>query len=178
MSKSKPLFILVEGDNDERFVRVGVCPFMRKKYDQIVVWKWAEEKDRIVNEFIQVINNMGADYLFITDLDACACATEAKANVQGKYPALAPESIVVATCEVESWYLAGLSKASAAAVGLPESAGIGSTEAVTKEQFLRIRPPRYAAETAYRVEVLNHFQRASASRRNASFARLARKYLR
>jgi hypothetical protein len=177
MARTKALFILVEGDNDERFVRAVVVPNLPKRYDEIVVFKCAEEKDPVVDAVIDVAQQMGADYICLIDLDDCPCVTRAKDDAVRKYPHVERERIAVAKLEIEGWYLAGLTKKTAVSVGLEESWGTGQVEDVTKERFRALRPTRYAAETAFRVEILKNFERRAAMRRSPSFAHFARKYL-
>jgi hypothetical protein len=178
VARSRLLFILVEGDNDERFVRAAVCGDIRRSYDSITVWKWAEEKDSIVNQFVGVITGMGAEYIFLADQNAHPCVTAAKSSVTGKYPNVSADRVVIANSEVEAWYLGGLTATGATACGLDTSHGASRTDGVTKEQFCALQPSRYVSETAFRVDVLKQFDRRTAIRRNASFAYLARKYLR
>jgi hypothetical protein len=179
MTRSRRLlFIIVEGDNDERFVRAAVIPNIRRKYGEIVIWKSAEEPDANVRKFIDaVVNGMDADYIFLTDLDDKPCVTAAKDYICTRYPEVARDRVAVASLEVEGWYLAGLNRERAEACGLDGSWGSGTTDGITKERFCGLQPARFAAETAFRVEVLKNFSRTTATRRSTSFAHFAKKYL-
>jgi hypothetical protein len=67
------LFLLVEGDDDPRFVERVVIPKLGSCYDFVQAWKYAQRKAEKVNAFLRSINSMGADYLFLGDLNAHPC---------------------------------------------------------------------------------------------------------
>ncbi|PNR93615.1 MULTISPECIES: hypothetical protein [unclassified Petrotoga] len=61
----KMLFILVEGDDDKRFFEKIITPLFEGKYDQVKVWKYAQQKKEKVSKFLKSIKGMNADYIFV-----------------------------------------------------------------------------------------------------------------
>ncbi|PNR88787.1 hypothetical protein X925_04970 [Petrotoga sp. 9T1HF07.CasAA.8.2] len=59
------LYILVEGDDDKRFFEKIITPLFEGKYDQVKVWKYAQQKKEKVSKFLKSIKGMNADYIFV-----------------------------------------------------------------------------------------------------------------
>jgi hypothetical protein len=72
------LFLLVEGDDDLRFVERVVIPKLSSCYDFVHAWKYAQRKAEKVNAFLRSIKSMGAEYLFLGDLNAHPCFPKKK----------------------------------------------------------------------------------------------------
>jgi hypothetical protein len=72
------LFLLVEGDDDERFVQHIVVPKLSSRYDFVKPWKFAQERKEKVNQFLRSLKAMGAEYLLLADLNAYPCFAKKK----------------------------------------------------------------------------------------------------
>jgi len=59
------LFIFIEGDDDERFFNKIIIPMFENKYDSVKLWKYAQEKNEKILQFLNSINAMKADYIFV-----------------------------------------------------------------------------------------------------------------
>jgi hypothetical protein len=79
MSKSRLLALLVEGNDDDRFVGVVLRPRFERQYTSVFQWRYSEEREEQVNEFIRSIERIGGEYLLLADLDDASCVTERKA---------------------------------------------------------------------------------------------------
>ncbi|HEX6903249.1 MAG TPA: hypothetical protein VF789_26265 [Thermoanaerobaculia bacterium] len=169
------LFLLVEGDDDERFFRSVVLPLLSSAYHDIQVVRISTLKKEKVNGLLRSIAGMKADYILVHDLDQHPCATAAKDSLLKSFPPASPDRIQIVKGEIESWYCAGI----------PEdhpwrSLPIGrcpDTRVVTKEAFaaatLHPGQPRLPAM----LDLLKSFDLQVAIRRNESFQRFLRKFI-
>jgi hypothetical protein len=164
------LFLLVEGDDDVRFVERIVIPKLSSRYDFAQAWKFAEKKAEKVNAFLRSIKSMGADCLLLADLNAYPCFPKKKEALLGAFTELESSKIVIVVREIESWYLAGLKDDNPLGVRAPRD-----TSGLTKEQFNGIVPKGFDSRIAYMIEVLKHFDMHTATTRNASFLYFARR---
>ncbi len=160
------LFILVEGDDDERFFSAVVLPRLAGKYDHVQVWKYSRQKAAKVDSFLRSLASMGADYFFVTDLHLCPCVTQCKRSVASAHPAVSPDKVLVVRTEIESWYYAGIGNAGANALRV---CCPGNTDRLTKEQFDAIVPARLGSRVAFLSQVLERYCITTAAGNNSSF---------
>jgi hypothetical protein len=104
----RQLFLLVEGDDDERFFRSVVLPLLSSAYNEIQVVKISMFKKEKVKGLLRSIAGMKADYILVRDLDRHPCATAAKDSVLKSFPHVSPDRIQIVKGEIESWYCAGI----------------------------------------------------------------------
>jgi hypothetical protein len=164
---SGTLYILLEGNDDERFFRRLLVPRLLRFYRSVKIWKYAREKRRRTIKFIRVLQRTGKDILYVRDLDSAPSVKIKKEEIQACYEHAIPDpSIIVVVMEIESWYLAGPPAPLLKSFGiiLPD----GSTDTLTKEEFYLLIPPRMA-RTQFMNELLAHYDFEWAMRRNASF---------
>ena len=173
VSGYRRLFIWVEGTDDERFFTTIVAPRLGSRYDDITVRRYAGVKNEVINNFLTSIKAMGADYLFVADIDNAPCVTRKKEALCGTFNRLDERRIVVVKAEIEGWYHAGLDATAARHLGTRMER---DTQTLTKEQFYTRRPMRYRSDINYMVELLRHFDFDAAQRQNASFAYFVGKY--
>lgn len=160
----KKLYLLVEGDDDERFAERVIMPRLRARYDHIQVWTYAQKKSEKVNSFLRTIQAMGAEYYLLSDIDANACLGKKRAALLQEFPALRGRQAVILVKEIESWYMAGLTDRNPLRLRVPRT-----TCTLTKEQFNDAMPKRFDSRVDYMSEVLKHFDARTAARRNDSF---------
>ena len=174
MLKNK-LFILIEGDDDERFFKAVINPILEKKY-LIILYKYAQETKKKINALIKSTKNKNlyADYLFVTDIDNNPCVTAKKEKIKEKHPINDDiNKISVVIKEIESWYLAGLSdKDSKEIIGKK----FKDTNTIIKEQFDNYKPKRFDSSIDFMIEVLKHFSVNIAKKKNTSFNYFMEKY--
>ena len=108
MPTYKLLFIWVEGDDDERFFNKVLVPKFLRKYSGVKIIKYATMKREKVYNFIKSIKAMGADYIYLTDINNSPCITAKKEETHSKYKNIDNDKMIVVIKEIESWYLAGL----------------------------------------------------------------------
>ena len=78
MPTYKLLFIWVEGEDDERFFNKILVPKFLEKYSGVKIIKYATMKREKVDNFIKSIKAMGADYIYLTDINNAPCVTAKK----------------------------------------------------------------------------------------------------
>ena len=166
----KRLYLLVEGDDDARFVDRVIIPRLRGRYDLAQSWRFAQETRRKVNAFLRSIKAMGADYLLLADINAHTCFPKKRTALHEAFSELEGEKTVIVVREIESWYLAGLPDDNPLGVQAP-----ADTSGITKEQFNNTMPKGLDSRISYMIEVLRHFDICSATARSPSFSYFARR---
>lgn len=81
----KRLFILVEGDDDFRFFNNILKPIFRKYYDYIKIITYAREKKDKIDKYVKSMKSMGADYIFVSDINRKPCITVKKLELTKIY---------------------------------------------------------------------------------------------
>ena len=170
------LFILVEGDDDERFFDRVIKPMIvcEQIYDYVQLWKYAQAKKQKVNGFLRSINAMQAEYLFVSDMDESPCVTDKKARIASKFEKLSEDRILIVCREIESWYLAGLNDEGCSQIGIPPS--YDNTDRMSKERFDDMVPKKFVSRIDFMQEIMKVFDQNTALTRNTSFGYFMRKY--
>ena len=168
------LFLLVEGNDDERFFENVIKPEFEEIYDYVKIYKYAEEKDEKTDNFIKSINSMQADYIFFVDFDNFPCITARKERIKQKHKNIDPDKIIVVVEEIESWYLAGLNSSAYNQLKIKKQ---NLTDNISKEKFNSLIPKNFASRTDFMIEILKFFSLEEATRKNKSFNYFIEKYL-
>ena len=168
----KAIFILVEGDDDERFVQGVITPKLTERYDTVITWKYAGRPAKKINGFIRSINAMGAEYVCLADINGKVCITEKKNWLSTKITGLDPQKIIVVVKEIEGWYLAGMD---ATAFRKLKAHAYKPTDSLTKEQFDALIPASYLSRVDFMREILKLFSFPVATAGNRSFKYFANK---
>ncbi len=169
------LFILVEGDDDERFFDRVISPLYKQICDYVSLWKYSQQKLEKVNGFLNSINSIPhADYIFVTDMDDSPCVTAKKERITSQFEKLSEDRILVVCREIESWYLAGLNDDSHREIKIRRS--YNNTDHISKEQFNRMMPKKFVSRIDFMQEIMKLFDRETALRKNTSFEYFMRKY--
>ena len=166
------LFLLVEGDDDERFFADIIRPLLEPHYDHAQMWKYSQKKQNQVERFLRSIRRMSADYLYVADLDDAPCITARKDELQQSVSGLDKTKVCIVVAEIESWYYAGIDGTAAGTLGVDP---VGRTDNMTKEDFETLIPESFESRIDFRNEVLQRFSPTEARRKNASFAYLLRR---
>jgi hypothetical protein len=77
----KRLFILLEGDDDERFFENIINRILIIKYNHIKIWKYAHIKKEKIKQFIRSIDAMQAEYIFAADNNNEVCIAKKKSKI-------------------------------------------------------------------------------------------------
>ncbi len=164
---ARTLYVLVEGNDDERFFRSLLKPHLERRYRKIKFWKYAREKRKSTLAFIRSLRRTGADFIFVRDIDEAPSVRAKKQEIADVYEDTIPDrAIIIVVIEIESWYMAGPDPEFLAQRGirLPD----GSTDNLTKETFNRLIPPRMS-RIEFLTEILDHFTIERGVARNTSF---------
>ncbi len=160
------LFLMVEGNDDERFFSRVIVPLLAPRYRSIRLVKYACMKSNRVCRFIRSIRRAGDEVLVVADIDKAPGVAVKKQILMGRFCVVHPSEILVIIQEIESWYLAGLGTQDAHLLGVQT---FPSTDRVTKEIFNETIPPHYVSRIAYMLELLSRFSIPEACKKNRSF---------
>jgi hypothetical protein len=115
-----------------------------------------------------------ADYVHVTDIKAAPCVAARKSEVQHHLPLVDESRVLVVKPEIEAWYLAGLDDVACRKLSIRN---FRSTDSITKELLMQMRPARFAINREIMLEILNWFSLETAIRKNESFRYFCEKYL-
>lgn len=104
----KEIYVFVEGDDDKRFFETVIQPRL-PSYDHVMIYDYRRKKKKQVADFLRSVISMGAEYVFVADMDECPRISDRVASMKDRYPETSVERIQVVVREIESWYLAGAS---------------------------------------------------------------------
>jgi hypothetical protein len=173
---SRRLWILIEGDDDERFFNRVVRPLVEERYCLVKLWKYAQKKRQKVKGLIRSIGAMGAEFVYVKDLCRAPCVTARKGKVIEKFGEVIPaDRIIIVAEEIEGWYLAGVDEATSRKLRI--RLRIGSTDGITKQEFRRLIPEK-ASRIDSMQEMLNNYDLEMARGRNKSFGYYFDKWIR
>jgi len=167
------LFIWVEGEDDKRFFEKIIEPKLRKKYNFAETRCYAALKKEKIDNFLKSIKAMGADYIYVTDINNSPCVTAKKQETQSKFRNIDKERIIVVIKEIESWYLAGLGNTEAERFKIPI---FSVTDTITKEQFNSSIPKTFDSRIDFLLEILKIFSIEISKQKNRSFRHFMEEY--
>ncbi|MDI3543049.1 MAG: hypothetical protein PWP57_652 [Candidatus Atribacteria bacterium] len=171
----KRLFIFVEGEDDERFFEKIVEPELRKIYNSVGIIHYATLKKKKIENFLKSIKAMGAEYIFVTDIDESPCVTAKKQKLLSIFTNIDKERVIVVIKEIESWYLSGLDDTKSKRLGIHLNV-INNTNNITKEQFNQLIPGKFDSRVDFMLEILKNFSIEIAKQKNKSFKYFIEKY--
>ena len=175
MSPYKRLFVLVEGDDDERFFTKVLSPIFEQRYDRVEQpIRYAQMTKKAVVNFIKSIKSMQADYIFFADINSAPCVGSKKQKLSKMYKHLDRDRIIIVIREIESWYLAGLDEKACQELKIKSKKHCINTDDLTKEQFYGLNPTK--SDKMFLLEVLNRFSIEMAKNQNKSFKYFTNKY--
>ncbi len=163
----KYLFVLLEGEDDERFISKIIKPLLQKNYTDVKLWKYARKKKEKINSFIKSVNSMGAEYIFLSDSDEFSEPDMKTRKLVERMPFLEKNCISIIVKEIESWYLAGINNNTHKKLKLGKKIP-SSTESVSKEMFDNMLNTSFTRVESM-IEILNSYDSELAMKRNNSF---------
>lgn len=170
------LFLFVEGDDDERFLRQVGLPAWERAYDDVRFVKFSQQKKQKVEGYLRSVKAMGADYVWIQDLDRNPCASSAKELLLRRQSSLDPARVQIVKAEIESWYCAGI-PGDDPDYGTLRIATCAETGEVTKEVFDDAIGRTGTLRIPILLSLLERFDVETATRRNGSFRYFLAKFL-
>jgi hypothetical protein len=169
------LYILLEGNDDERFFRILLRPYLERKYRKVRFWKYAREKRSHTLKFIKSLQKMDVDFIYVRDIDSAPSVRTKKQEIGEWYAHAVPDQvIVIVVMEIESWYLAGPDPDYLSHFGIQIEE---STDTLTKEAFNRLIPLRMS-RIEFMNELLKHYSIDSGITHNASFNFFVQRWIR
>ena len=163
----RPVYILLEGSDDERFFQRIVAPLLAARRYQARIWLYACEKRARTTQFLKSVRASGNAFILVRDIDDAPSVAAKKREMIERYDhLLTSEEIAVVVMEIESWYLAGADPRVLAKWGIGHPPA--STDGITKEQFNNLIPRRLS-RIVFMQEILRHYDVGAAMQRNASF---------
>ena len=169
----KRLFILLEGNDDERFFDKIVKSLLQERYSVIKIWKYSQRKQEKIVDLVKSINSMKADYIFARDFNDSPCITTKKEKITGEFKQITEDKIIVVVKEIESWYLAGLDENTSKKVGIRKK--IRTEDRITKEDFNQLIP-KNMPRIEFMRNILENYDVEIAKRRNRSFGYFLNKW--
>jgi hypothetical protein len=166
----KRLFVLLEGNDDERFFKKIIKPEFDKRYDSVQFYLYAAQSPKKIENFIKSIIAMKANYIIVTDINKSPCVTHRKGILierKIKNRRVTNENIMVVIKEIESWYLAGLPPTNLQKLKINYREK--NTDSLTKEKFDRLIPGKFISRIDFMQEILKYFQIETAKQNNKSF---------
>lgn len=164
---ARRLFILVEGNDDERFFSAVIRPLLIDRYASVEIIMYACMKSITVSRFITGIREMGHDFILCADIDQERNVRRKKAVLHQRYTLPAEDHIIVIIREIESWYLAGLDSRAQKRFGIRS---FRTTNHITKEAFNRMMPRSYTSRIVFMGDILSAYSLAAAREKNRSFS--------
>ena len=159
----KLLYLLVEGEDDKRFLEAYYHSKCRDLAIRVVKYASWTPKD-IANLIRSFSSFRDADYLFFADADGATI--ESKIDiVKRKHPYCEKSKIRIVQQEIESWYIAGWSENMCAKYKVKY---ISHTDDLSKEKFNSMIP-RGFTHISFQVEILKRYDVELAKSRNVSF---------
>jgi len=173
--ENRGFYFIVEGPDDDRFVRNILFPFVISRYLWVDTYLYARAKPKDICGFVRSLRSTNTAYLFLHDLDLEPCISNRKIKIKNKYKDVDPSLIVVVKEEIESWYLAGLDDRNCKALKVQEYV---NTEVISKEKFDAEIPKKFhSSRIDFLLEILKYFSSEQAKTKNPSFAYIINKHL-
>jgi hypothetical protein len=169
----KRLFILVEGEDDVRFFGRIIKPLFASRYEFVEIIPYASIKREKVNNFLKSVRQMNNDYIFVADIDTERSVRDKKQILYFHFNNINGHSIVIVIKEIESWYYAGLSAASAQDIGVED---LTTTDDLFKEDFNQLMPRQFDSRIDFMFEILKSFSLQTAVLKNRSFKFFVERY--
>jgi len=173
MSSYKIIYILVEGEDDKKFIEKILKPKLKEKYNEVKIYLFANKRKDKINNLIKSIDSQGNEYIYMTDINDSPCITEKKERIKRRLININKNRILVVIKEIESWIFAGLNKESFKKLKIKK---VPKMSEITKEQFNALIPKRYTSRIDFILEIYKNYSINIAKNNNKSFKYFLDKY--
>ncbi len=171
------LYLWVEGSDDERFMQKVVCPQFRQHYQSIQIIQYSKKSYQERAKFLNSIIKMGADYIYFADINSKPCVTAKKQEIKAGLQNIEEDKIVIVVKEIESWYLAGVSRSHYKLLGVDRFyQKYKTSDNANKEKFEQLMSNNFDSRIDFMQEILKHFNLETARNNNSSFQYFFDKY--
>lgn len=163
------LRILIEGNDDQRFIDNVIRPYITKNYPSMILTiKYAEDKKIIVDKTIQELDAKNHKYILLGDYDSSdKCITLKKEELISEFNHLNKNVIFIVKDEIESWFLSGMNTDLEIfdEFNIPDD-----TEGITKEMFNEMmNNSHFNSRIDLMIEISKSYDFDLATKRNNSF---------
>ncbi len=170
------LYVLLEGNDDERFFEAILKRKFEEKYLKVRIWKYAEKPKSKIRKFIDIIEDQtNWDYLYFCDFDSEICIAKKKDVIKEVIERIDVEKIIVVREEIESWYLAGIDNDFLRNLGA-DSLIESVPKYITKEQFNNLIP-KDMPRIMFLRKILHNYEISKALKNSKSLGYVFRKFL-
>jgi len=167
---SNTIFIFVEGNDDERFLKHIIEPRFKNKVKYI---KYAQLKKKVVINYIRTIQKSDDDFIFTADLDELPNVTAKIKWVRAKFELYRDQKVInipkrnlaIVIMEIESWYIAGMTDSFAL---MNHIEPIRNSEWISKELFNNMFHGKFRSRIDFMQELLKYYSYDTALAKNKS----------
>lgn len=168
------IYILVEGEYDEDFVRAIILPYFESRGKFVKIVKYRRKKEKEVRKLINFIYKQNKTCIFLADINNAPCVTfKIDWLLKEKKYTVKKEDITIVIKEIESWYFAGLSHNKREELGINDYIDVNS---LTKEKLPELRPQDFDSDLDFMLSILENYSISNAVNENKSFAYFCNKY--
>lgn len=101
MNLSK-MYLFVEGIDDVLFMQSVFVPVLSAFYSDVEIIQYAQMKRAKTIKYIESIDMLGFDYIFLADIDQESSVKSKRQVIQHRFPAVEYNKIIVVIAEIES----------------------------------------------------------------------------
>ena len=107
----KKVLLLVEGDDDSRFIKKIIIPIINNFYSNVSVREYIQLNKKLREILINNYERNGDDIFVFADYDNTTCISNKIKSVRKNYNFTNSLKIFIVKKEIESWYIAGIDDA-------------------------------------------------------------------
>lgn len=172
--EDRRLYILVEGDDDDRLLNKIISSLVFERFDNIKTYKYSQQKAEKIDDFLKTIKSQQHwEYIFIADYDNSPCKAIKKQRLTEIFHELDANRIFIVVKEIEGWYLAGIDESCCRKMNIHY---FDKTDNLSKEDFLRCLPKKITAYE-FKLMIIKNYLLDQAKNRNTSLAYLINNFV-
>ena len=126
---------------------------------------YANVSSKDLGTFVRSLNK-SQEYIVFADSDRNSCFGRSKDRLQNRIPGADDAKVAVVKTEIESWYLAGITREGARDLQIPH---YENTDSIDKEHFNMIMPRKFKSRIDFMAEIMRIFDVNTARNKNSSF---------
>ena len=172
--QNRGLYILVEGVDDERFLKGVIEVCLENRYYPILYYHYQHKKRGQIRNFLYCIQEMDYSYLFFRDNDCFPCILSAKEKVKNCISNIDINKVIIVKREIESWYMAGINDSTLKRWKIKR---FSSTDQLTKEGFVYQIPKNFPSKVEFMIEIINNYSLEIAKSKNKSLEYFCNKFV-
>lgn len=167
------MYVLLEGNDDERFFNGVLRSLLVKKYGKVEIIQYARDPPKTTKKFLRSFRAMGDEYILVKDINDAPCITVSKRKAANKYQSDS-DNIIVVVKEIESWYMCGLDDKCCKKLRIERE--IGNTNLFRKEHFEKMVPAGIS-RIEFMQQILERYDVEIGKQKNKSLHYFVKKWL-